>query len=471
MNIMKHLYHICHAGKAFLLAFLATGILTACSDDDTILSALSTPNITNSNATVSTLTFEWDKVENVSQYVYEFRDPNGTLVSGDVTMKNRIVFTGLKASTTYTLDVWAYAEYGSTTHKASQVASLTGTTADIITLQMSEPTVTVDNNTATATITWPAVEHAASYKYSYILDDEEQSGSTTDPSLVLEHLSTGTYNVAISAIPDKNDEAYAASPAVNATFTIEFVKAEQWRKEGCYYAADNRNWPATIVSYNDGTYVIEGWFGVQGYNLEFSVNADGSINLLNAYSGSTYVNTGLSGDEKWAELYVESYNGYSYSSFTGDKSQGDLWFYNYLTDGYDEFIWNSSGTVSIDDLVGEWNEHSYGSCEYLWYDDAFDWNTNTVNITKVDDNTIKIANFFYSDDVLTATVDMDAKTISIAPGQTFLTYYTFATENDSNTPVIGYINDDATSISMSGWSLWWSGYTYVEDAVTTLTKQ
>lgn len=470
---MKHLYSLCHAGKVFLLALLAAGMLTACSDDDdSILGQLFSPNVTNSDATVSTLTFEWDEVENVSQYVYELRDEEGELVKGDVTQKTRILFTGLQPSTTYTLDVWAYAAIGSG-YKGSQVASLTATTADIVTLQMSTPTVAVDNGTAV--ITWEAVENAASYEYSYMADGGTVSGSTTETSLTLTGLSVGAYNVSITAVPEEGDEAYVKSPAVNAAFTIDFVKQELWRHKGTYQSYElGDSWEATLVAYNDGSYKILNWYNVEGYDLEFTVSGT-EMSIENAYYtdyGYYYVYTGRPGAET-AYIYT---NGYS--SFEGNQTAGELWFYAYCNSyddaGYDTFTWDSSSDsgLTVDDLVGEWSEHSSGTGEWIWYSDAFDWDTNTVTITKVDDQTILISNFFYDDyGALTATFDAANRTIDIASGQTFLTYYTFAAESDINASVAGSISEDATTISLAGWSAWYNGYTYVEGAQTVLTKK
>lgn len=78
--------------------------------------------------------------------------------------------------------------------------------------------------------------------------------------------------------------------------------------------------------------------------------------------------------------------------------------------------------------------------------------------------------FFYISESLVGTVDLDARTITFAPGQAFATYYTFAAETGVDVPVVATFDDDCT-IRFEGWGAWYDGYTYVENAVSTLVKQ
>lgn len=468
MSNMKSLHTTCHAATVLLLAFLTTAFLTACSDDDNpILKVLDTPDVVNTDVTVSSLVFQWDEVENVSQYVYELSNPDGQVIAGDVTVKHRVRFTGLQPNTTYTLNVWAYAAVGSTTHKASLVATISATTAAIVPLD-APANVTAETSNSTATITWDAVEYAAGYVYSYIQEGETFTDTTTEPSLTIKNMPEGDYHFSVYAIPGKDDEAHSVSMTSTVNFTITIVKEELWTANGTF-SNSTGSWNATITAYSDGSYAINAWYGVEGYDLLFTVDSQGGMEILNSYNvyyGYYFVYTGSTPDHR--EIYPSD----GYSGFTADATGGELWFYDYDDDDYSVFTWiRSGGTVSIDDLVGEWNEHSAGPYEYPWYGDAFDWDGNTVIITKIDDNTIEIANFFYSDDVLTATVDLNSLTITIPAGQEFMTYYTFAAESGIDSPVKATINEDATIISMSGWSCWYNGYPYVNDAVTTLTRK
>lgn len=460
---------ICHAGVYLLLACLTAGFLTACSEDEVVLSALGTPNVTNDKVTVNSLTFMWTPVENVSEYIYELRDPEGELVAGNVTQKTTVVFTGLKPSTTYTLNVWAYPTVYSTTNTASHVATLTATTADVI--ELGTPQNLIANVQGTrVTITWDAVENAGGYVYSYKQNGEEIEGTVTENTLALSELPVGDYQLSIYAIPEEGEEAYSRSLASTVSFTT-VNKNLLWSRKGSFYSSLlDESWDATLLAYDDGSYVISGWFGVDGYDLEFTVE-DGELRIQNYYDtdewGYQYVYTGRT-DYSYRGLYTVD----NCSSFApnpaGAMVGGDLWFYDsYSTScSFDWFL-------TVDDLVGTWNEHTCCT-EYMWYEDYLDWDGMEVEITKVDEQTIKISNFFYSEVPLTATVDFANKTITIPNGQTWAYYgdtYNFAPENDENGNVVATLNGDGTGINVSGWGLWYNGYTWVEGAVTTLTKK
>lgn len=460
-------------GAFILLASCFIGLLTACSEDENenMLSPLGTPKVSNNDATARTLTFSWEKVDNVSQYFYELRDPEDKVVAADVTMNNRVVFTKLQPNTTYTLNVWAYAAIGSSTNEDSHVATLTATTLPVVALS-APGNVSYEVRGTSVTITWDAVEYASSYTYSYIKDGEEIEGSVSENSLTLKYLSRGDYRLTLMAVPAEDDEDHDASLEVSVTFSIT-EKTELWSRKGTFTTyVRGDSWDATLVAYDDGSYTIKAWYGVEGYDLEFGVNEDFSIEVLNyeesLNAGYYFVATGRAGAEASRELCTY-YGEDPYSEFSGDITAGSLTFYDYGYENYSQFDWEP---VTIDDLVGEWNEHSYGPYEYPWSgENGFDYDTNVVTITKVDDQTISISNFFYSEDTFTATVDMTNRTITIPAGQSILTYYTFAQEADENGAVVAIFREDANEISLSGWGLWYGGYSYVEGAVTTLTKQ
>ena len=69
--------------------------------------------MTNSLATVSSLTFTWDKVKGASSYSGELKNTYGEVVDGIVTVSTTATFTGLQSNTTYTLDIYAYTAVGS----------------------------------------------------------------------------------------------------------------------------------------------------------------------------------------------------------------------------------------------------------------------------------------------------------------------------------------------------------------------
>ena len=93
----------------FLLSALCA--LTSCKDDEKVLTPLPAPEAGLYQATVSSLTFYWDKVANATQYAYELLDPEGEKVSGGVTEGTVAVLTGLKDNTDYKFTVWAYGPF------------------------------------------------------------------------------------------------------------------------------------------------------------------------------------------------------------------------------------------------------------------------------------------------------------------------------------------------------------------------
>lgn len=145
-----------------MAAALTLGI-TSCSDDDIVKSPLDATSITEGAKTVSTLSFNWSPVTGATQYAYELTDPNGQVVLGGITNTTSLLATGLKVNTTYTLNVWSYADIAGD-KSTSPIATLQATTNDVV--QLAEPQATWEQTSAGIVLTWPAIEHA---DYYYIL--------------------------------------------------------------------------------------------------------------------------------------------------------------------------------------------------------------------------------------------------------------------------------------------------------------
>lgn len=468
------------AGRYFLPALAAFVFLTACSDDDEMQTPLGTPNVTNSAQTVSSLTFVWDAVPNVSSYSCELSDPDGTQVAGLVTTSTTARFTDLTPNTTYTLNVYAYAAVGSP-NTTSKAATLTATTAAVVPLQMSKPEVEILGTTAT--LTWESVEYAATYEYSYMQGNEEVAGSTSEPSLTLRNMPAGDYRVGIFAVPAEDDEAHSTSPVVAVTFSVVKEKSALWSRTGIYHSVELADeWEAELTAYDDGTYTLARWHGVEGYNLEFTVEGT-EVVIQNHYTESNgyyYVYTGRS-DVSVVGIYPAG----GYSDFSGGKDGGDLWFYAYGTGsgGYDYFTWQGSetGGVTVADLVGTYTEHTTGT-DWTLNDYAggeVDKSGNVVTFTKVDDQTISITNLYGSGSTLEATVDLENKTLTFRNNQYIVMpedgySYTFGSAAGVDVPLVATFGDDFT-VNLSGWAAWayFSGdgwYSYMDNAFTTLVK-
>ena len=83
-----------------------------------------------------------------------------------------------------------------------------------------------------------------------------------------------------------------------------------------------------------------------------------------------------------------------------------------------------------------------------------------MTITKIDDTTVKISNFYGWGEDFTGTVDLDAKTITIQP-VLWNTYYTFASIESATAPVVATFANDLT-ITFQNFTAWADGYSYIE---------
>lgn len=123
---------------------------------------------------------------------------------------------------------------------------------------------------------------------------------------------------------------------------------------------------------------------------------------------------------------------------------------------------------SVDDLVGIYEPESSGS-EYI---SASAWTAlssgHEVTISKNDDGTITINNLLNFGTSLVGSVDLDNKTITIAPS-TFATYYILADTVSSSGNIVGKI-DDAGVITFDNFNAWYNTWTYMYEPSVVLTK-
>lgn len=463
LNKMKRIYSFNLSRLAGIFLLSALCVLSSCKDDDTVLTPLPSPEAGLYQATVSSLTFYWDKVANATQYAYELFSPEGDKVTGGVTEGTVAVLTGLKDNTDYKFTVWAYGPFEGDYSK-SPVAEISGRTPAIVQLATPKLTVLVNGG---AVATWDEVPNATHYVLTISINGgKESSWDITGTEIMIGNLSTGTYTVTLKAVSD--DEAFSDSELATATFVIE--KKEAWRVDGTFDDGAGNNWPVTMIVWNNGTYTLKDWYNVEGYDLEFSVNDDTSINILNYYEPylpNIWVEAGFEEDNGWIQLYTAG----GYSSFAGSKSEGgSVWFYSYKTDGYPEFTWTGDGGSLIDDLVGTYSQSSTGSQIF----DGSNWvdftSTNDVVIEKIDNNTVSVTGLMYEDSSLKATFDPKALTLTFEP-QTWLDGYVFCVYDSPTTPVVATISP--AGITMSDWTAYYTdySYSYVYGANTTLTKK
>ena len=369
-NLFKYMMR--RAGGIFLLAAACMGAFSSCSDDDDTLNGkLDQTKAEMLSQSVSSLSFTWKAIKNASQYAYELSDPDKNLVESGVTTDLAASFTNLQPNTTYQLKVWAYGAYGSG-YETSEPIYLTATTPAIV--QLGTPEVKVVTSGATTTASWKSVEHAKKYEYYVKLKDADkvlESGTVTDTEVALYGL-VGEYELGVKSL--STSEAYSDSEFDKVEFKVE--KREVWRTVGTFDDGAGNTWKATIVAYSNDSYKILKWYGVEGYDFEFSVTSAGNVAVTNAYKddGSWYyVNTD-------ATHHLTIHHTY-HSSFSGNSTSGKMMIYNGkdITFTWPLAVtesWRAEGTCSIQSYNWKATLVSYSDGSYKllkWYgNDGYD---------------------------------------------------------------------------------------------------
>lgn len=591
---------------------LAFGLSACSDDDDAIKSVLKDPSLANVSESVSSLTFSWDKVDDATQYGYELTDPEGKAVYTDVTKYTRVHFTGLRPATTYTLSVWAYSKvYGDV--GTSKIATLTGTTAS--TEPLAAPTLTAEVAAGVATVSWEEVPHATSYIYSYEITgketgaSEEIKGETSDLYVEISGLDIDReYTVSVYAV--STDEVYTESEKATVSFTMTHTRT--WTVVGTYTSAHlGKSYPVTMIAYDDNTYSLMSWYGVEPYNFDFSVDENGVITPYGSYSknskGEYIIPTGdsalpeiylsndvpstFSGNERGGQINIHTCNygtgtdtfiweparqvlwraqGTYRSAVTGETYNETLTAYDdntyslepwYGVDGYnlefrvdpanngsveeilnaegyyangywintglggdyyglyiwpgydaayedtssfitggatggtlrlcvyaaavsgadwcsDVFTWgNGTGAMTIDDLVGEYSVTTTGYQYVESQEGSFSYD-NVLTVTKSadDPNSLVFDNFYWSECPIVGKVDLKAMTVTFQPQE--WGYYIFADTTGSDAPVVATISSSRV-ITVEGWTGWYNfgttsapdWYYYFADTKTTFKKK
>lgn len=454
--------------SALVAAALATGF-TACSDDDALL-PVETPTAGDSDATFNSLTFHWSKVEGANQYGYKLTDPSGREIVTDVINTTSATITGLQPDTEYTLHVWAYGAYGIA--GISDVATITKRTNALVPL--ATPALTYTDGGTTHTIAWDAIAGAESYAYTLSsTSGYTDSGTTTSTSLNFRGLAAGTYTLTLRATTTA--AGHTDSPEASLEFTITRVLL--WSAKGKFNSsATSQTYDATICAYDGGTYVIENWYGVEGYDFEFRIaspEVDGSAydeentfiipESLYQYdedNQSFIIPTGLASPES-----VLIYPYWNYSYMEGTQIEGAVYLWDSTSGDYDSFTWGAT----VDAICGDWNLTSSGY-QYLETETGDYSFTNVTSITRVNDHEVSIQDLYWTGYPVSGTVDFQARTITFPVGQE-MGYYTWGTDTSCETgEVVATISEDFNTITMTDFNFWYSGYTYLSDAKAVWTR-
>lgn len=336
---------------AMLLSLACVGALTACDDsDDFTKTALSTPEVSQTSVGYRSLDFEWQPVANTTQYGYKLLNPDGVSVDAGVTKDTRAHFDGLEPDTEYTLNVWAFAGLD-TEFDSSAAARLTARTSSL--QKLATPAAfTVTGSDGVYTASWTAVDNAEMYVYDIYTaaNVKVESGTVYAPGTSFTISGLGheqEYYATIQALSDM--PGYLESEVARADFNYQPGDGDiSWQATGSYYSyMYDSSWDATLTCYTDGYHSIKSFYGVDDYNLDFTLDKNGTPTLLTGElfedGGYKYwlIPTGISYMGVMYNIYAYIWDGYLY--FDGDSTSGEFGIGNYGSDpygwGYDTFTW------------------------------------------------------------------------------------------------------------------------------------
>ena len=157
---------------------------------------------------------------------------------------------------------------------------------------------------------------------------------------------TGKYTL-IAVTYDAEGNAQEA-----ATYVFNYVsssaEATDVNVNGLYFDAFGNTTSCQMTITPAGAYTVKAFYGVEGYDLQFTVDQDGTLLIANAEVddyGYYRIATGLEGDNAYRRVYPYFYNGNYYSYLSGDEKGGYFYFasyddqYNEDSWAYDEFDW------------------------------------------------------------------------------------------------------------------------------------
>lgn len=423
----------------------------ASCDDQAEPTPLDATNPALVDATFNTLVMKWDKVPGAVQYSYTLTtaDAPDRVITRNVTTGTRATLTDLEPSTDYVLTVLSYAAIGSK-NTTSEPIVLKARTADLQPLAAPAPVWSRDVNTIL--VDWDAVAGASSYKYA--LTDaggvEIAAGNTVYNYLDFPTMTTGVYTLTLQALT--STPGLAASPV--AQLSIDFVREhlQMWTVEATYNSGlTGKSWPVTLIAYDDNSYSIKAWYGVEGYDLDFAIdpnNAADQFSLTGAYiadgKGNYAVPTGLTGAEPSAITVTPGNNR---CAMTGAAGKGSVTLAVSLggVEATDEVTWG----ITIEDFLGTWNF----AFEYVDYYDETGSEERTVEVTlgsEPNSIMLPLPKYYSASGSGMAVIDFSNMTFTMAPAATGV--WTYAGEASETDPMTGTVS--LRSITINNLEIW-----------------
>ncbi|MCM1449808.1 MAG: fibronectin type III domain-containing protein [Clostridiales bacterium] len=445
-------------------AALLVAVMASCDDDNPASTPLESTQMTASDITYSTLTFSWNKVKDALQYSYQFKKSDSdNIIETGLTKSKSVSFSGLDPDTEYTLTVLAYAQMNSS-HTTSEPVVLTARTSALSPIQ--SPRLSWTREVNTIIVEWNQVESARDYEYTLTDSDGNvtASGTTFDTAVSFQQMATSQYTMSVVARTVKDGFCDSETSAIVIDFTRE--REELWRVNGNYKSDFlYTGWPAELIAYDDNSYVLLAWYGVENFNLEFSIDEEDSDNMFHlsdSYTCNQGVYTVPTGNSQLPTLQLKATA--NQCAMEGNSGKGSIVLA--VTDGTyngtDYFDWG----VTIDDFIGDW---SLDFAAYdAWGDTSYDsYDSGTVNITiGSEPNTLIVPMPKYSNTQLgyaTMTVDMKNMTFTIQP---VTNVYTMAGSDNETQVLTGTISPNR--ITFDPFQIYYDGYTYIDSTISYL---
>lgn len=337
---------------------------------------LTAPTLT-SEINYEKVTVSWDAVENADKYYVKVTDREGTEV-GDTITDTSYSFTGT-VGLTYTVSVSA-----DTDAEAFSQSEWTST-GDLVPVKTPRTEIWRVTGTMSDQAIYKANYTRTMIAYddgTYVIQDYLYGGSGCDLQFKVNSdktidIQNGTYN---SSTGYYSVEYYPGYPAYiypwynysgfdSAAGSVYFYASDDYGDSGyCTFTWNpddvNVSWivkgrfidstiygttsatsdaERTMIAYKDGSYKIVDWLGSgDGYDFEFTPQADGSLNVKNSYDYGYY-----SAIEFYSGYYVYIYPGNGYWGLETDTDDCEFWIQSYYsTYGYFQFKWNKANVVN-----------------------------------------------------------------------------------------------------------------------------
>lgn len=208
---------------------------------------------------------------------------------------------------------------------------------------IATPTVQLSRATyRSLSFSWSGVEGATQYGYKLISQaGQAVQGSVTTATLVaFDSLEANTpYTLEVVAYPAVTASRSASAVQRLAASTTLLVATGTFSS-----ALLGSEWEATLTETSDNTYTLTAWYGAEGYDLQFTVDANGSIQVLNAAStdeaGHKVVPTGRTGIKVKNGVAIDEAGSYF------DRFEGlilSVWPTRGNVGGVDTFTWTWAG--------------------------------------------------------------------------------------------------------------------------------